>query len=70
MIDPVLHQRILSSASPATAKLTSYIAAFALLIFAVPPVLIGAAAASTGNNENVLCLFNCITKTVIFLFIQ
>lgn len=41
MTDSVCHQKTLSSSSPATAKLTSYIWAAALLIFAIPPRLIG-----------------------------
>uniref|UniRef100_H3D797 Solute carrier family 5 member 7 n=1 Tax=Tetraodon nigroviridis TaxID=99883 RepID=H3D797_TETNG len=51
MTDPVIHQRTLSSSSSATAKLTSCVAAFVLLIFAIPPMLIGAAAASTDWNQ-------------------
>ncbi|CAJ1066842.1 high-affinity choline transporter 1-like [Xyrichtys novacula] len=44
------HQRTLSASSLATAKITCIVAAFALLLFGIPPVLIGAAAASTDWN--------------------
>ncbi|XP_068597138.1 high-affinity choline transporter 1-like isoform X2 [Brachionichthys hirsutus] len=45
------YQRILSASSLASAKLTCFVAAFLLLIFAIPPVLLGAAAASTDWNQ-------------------
>ncbi|XP_074503158.1 high-affinity choline transporter 1-like [Sebastes fasciatus] len=45
-----LHQRTLSASSSATAKLTCFVAAFTLLIFGIPPILLGAAAASTDWN--------------------
>ncbi|XP_070772572.1 high-affinity choline transporter 1-like [Enoplosus armatus] len=45
-----LHQRTLSASSSATAKLTCCVAAFVFLIFGIPPILLGAAAASTDWN--------------------
>ncbi|XP_068183666.1 high-affinity choline transporter 1-like [Antennarius striatus] len=45
------HQRILSASSPATAKMSCIAAAFFILIFGIPPILIGAAAASTDWNQ-------------------
>ncbi|XP_029926918.1 high-affinity choline transporter 1-like [Myripristis murdjan] len=44
------HQRTLSASSSATAKITCFIAAAAVILFTVPPILIGAAAASTDWN--------------------
>ncbi|XP_056265575.1 high-affinity choline transporter 1-like [Pseudoliparis swirei] len=44
------HQRTLSANSSATAKINCFAAAAILLIFAIPPVLIGAVAASTDWN--------------------
>ncbi|KAM9795109.1 high affinity choline transporter 1-like [Neosynchiropus ocellatus] len=44
------HQRTLSALSPTTARLSCFIAAPLMIIFAVPSVLIGAAAASTDWN--------------------
>ncbi|XP_049927014.1 high-affinity choline transporter 1-like [Epinephelus moara] len=44
------HQRTLSASSTSTAKVMCLIAAFVLLIFGIPPVLLGAAAASTDWN--------------------
>lgn len=46
------HQRTLSASSSATAKLRCYAAAFLIPTFGIPPVLIGAAAASTGSCRN------------------
>ncbi|XP_068597252.1 high-affinity choline transporter 1-like [Brachionichthys hirsutus] len=45
------HQRNLSASSPATAKFTSIAAGFIIFIFGIPPILIGAAAASTDWNQ-------------------
>ncbi|XP_068160709.1 high-affinity choline transporter 1-like [Antennarius striatus] len=45
------HQRTLSASSTASAKLTCFVAAFLLMVFAIPPVLLGAAAASTDWNQ-------------------
>ncbi|XP_068604347.1 high-affinity choline transporter 1-like [Brachionichthys hirsutus] len=45
------HQRTLSASSAASAKLSCFVAAFLLLVFAIPPVLLGAAAASTDWNQ-------------------
>ncbi|XP_068184130.1 high-affinity choline transporter 1-like isoform X2 [Antennarius striatus] len=45
------HQRTLSASSTASAKTSCFAAAFAVLIFGIPPVLIGAAAASTDWNQ-------------------
>ncbi|XP_075902234.1 high-affinity choline transporter 1-like [Nelusetta ayraudi] len=45
------HQRILSASSLTTAKITCTAAAVLILIFAIPVVLIGAAAASTDWNQ-------------------
>ena len=42
-------QRVLSSKTAAGAELVSYIAAFGCFIMAVPPILIGAIAKSTGK---------------------
>ncbi|XP_074532262.1 high-affinity choline transporter 1-like [Halichoeres trimaculatus] len=44
------HQRTLSASSSATAKLRCYAAAFLIPTFGIPPVLIGAVAASTNWN--------------------
>ncbi|XP_074532207.1 high-affinity choline transporter 1-like [Halichoeres trimaculatus] len=44
------HQRTLSASSPSTARLTCLIASLAVLAFGIPPVLLGAAAASTDWN--------------------
>ncbi|KAM6997182.1 high-affinity choline transporter 1-like [Tautogolabrus adspersus] len=44
------HQRTLSASSSATAKCTCIVAGFLLLIFWIPSILIGAAAASTDWN--------------------
>ncbi|XP_054654962.1 high affinity choline transporter 1-like isoform X2 [Dunckerocampus dactyliophorus] len=44
------HQRTLSAASPATAKHLCFIAAFVILVFGIPPILLGAVAASTDWN--------------------
>ncbi|TKS65631.1 High-affinity choline transporter 1 [Collichthys lucidus] len=44
------HQRTLSASSSATAKLRCYAAALLIPIFGIPPVLIGAVAASTDWN--------------------
>ncbi|XP_042358434.1 high-affinity choline transporter 1-like isoform X2 [Plectropomus leopardus] len=44
------HQRSLSASSTSTAKITCLVAAFTLLVFGIPPILIGAAAASTDWN--------------------
>ncbi|XP_024916551.1 high-affinity choline transporter 1-like [Cynoglossus semilaevis] len=45
-----LHQRSLASSSLATAKTTSVVAGFLFIVFGIPPVLLGAAAASTDWN--------------------
>ncbi|XP_029927317.1 high-affinity choline transporter 1-like [Myripristis murdjan] len=44
------HQRTLSASSSATAKISCFVAAAAIILFAFPPILIGAAAASTDWN--------------------
>ncbi|XP_068440226.1 high-affinity choline transporter 1-like [Clinocottus analis] len=44
------HQRTLSACSSATAKINCFVAAAIIFIFAIPPVLIGAVAASTDWN--------------------
>ncbi|XP_041645766.1 high-affinity choline transporter 1-like [Cheilinus undulatus] len=44
------HQRTLSASSTATAKITCLVAGFILLLFGIPPILLGAAAASTDWN--------------------
>ncbi|XP_068183796.1 high-affinity choline transporter 1-like isoform X1 [Antennarius striatus] len=46
-----LHQRILSASSTASAKISCFASAFLILIFSIPPILIGAAAASTDWNQ-------------------
>uniref|UniRef100_A0A3B4AIJ5 Solute carrier family 5 member 7a n=1 Tax=Periophthalmus magnuspinnatus TaxID=409849 RepID=A0A3B4AIJ5_9GOBI len=46
-----LHQRTLSASSTGTAKITCCVAAVLLLICGIPPVLFGAAAASTDWNQ-------------------
>ncbi|XP_068184104.1 high-affinity choline transporter 1-like [Antennarius striatus] len=45
------HQRTLSASSTASAKISCFIAAFIILLFSIPPILIGAAAASTDWNQ-------------------
>ncbi|KAG8000386.1 High-affinity choline transporter 1, partial [Nibea albiflora] len=44
------HQRILSASSSHTAKVTCIVAAFVILVFGIPPILLGAGAASTDWN--------------------
>lgn len=46
------HQRTLAAASSATAQLTCFAAAFLYLLFGIPPILLGAAAASTGESDS------------------
>jgi high affinity choline transporter 7 len=43
----------LSSKTAAGAELISYVAAFGCIVMAVPPILIGAIAKSTGNFESI-----------------
>lgn len=45
------HQRTLSASSAQTAQLTCYAAAFVIVVLGIPPVLVGAVAASTGRNQ-------------------
>uniref|UniRef100_A0A671X6F8 High-affinity choline transporter 1-like n=1 Tax=Sparus aurata TaxID=8175 RepID=A0A671X6F8_SPAAU len=45
-----IHQRILSAASSATAKRSCFLAAFIYLVLMIPPILLGAATASTDWN--------------------
>uniref|UniRef100_UPI0037E860A5 high-affinity choline transporter 1-like n=1 Tax=Semicossyphus pulcher TaxID=241346 RepID=UPI0037E860A5 len=45
------HQRTLSASSSANAKITCFVAAFILPLFGIPPILLGAAAASTDWNS-------------------
>ncbi|KAM4607421.1 high-affinity choline transporter 1-like [Polymixia lowei] len=45
-----VHQRILSAASSNSAKITCYIAAVNIIIFGIPPAIIGTVAASTDWN--------------------
>uniref|UniRef100_A0A3Q3W5P1 Solute carrier family 5 member 8 n=1 Tax=Mola mola TaxID=94237 RepID=A0A3Q3W5P1_MOLML len=47
---PNFHQRTLSAASSATAKITCFAAAFIVPVLGIPPILLGAAAASTNWN--------------------
>ena len=49
----VYFQRVLSSKTAAGAGLISYVAAFGCILMAVPPILIGAIAKSTGNFESI-----------------
>ncbi|XP_056251695.1 high affinity choline transporter 1-like [Seriola aureovittata] len=44
------HQRTLSASSSSSAKMSCFVAAFCILIFGIPPILIGAVAASTDWN--------------------
>ncbi|CAJ1066837.1 high-affinity choline transporter 1-like isoform X1 [Xyrichtys novacula] len=44
------HQRTLSASSSTTAQLTCLVAAFVFFLFGIPPILLGAAAASTDWN--------------------
>uniref|UniRef100_UPI003AB0E8D9 high-affinity choline transporter 1-like n=1 Tax=Centroberyx gerrardi TaxID=166262 RepID=UPI003AB0E8D9 len=44
------HQRTLSASSSATAKISCFVASAFVVIFAIPPILIGATAASTDWN--------------------
>ncbi|XP_053291565.1 high-affinity choline transporter 1 isoform X3 [Pleuronectes platessa] len=48
-----LHQRTLAASSLATAKLSCLVAAFLILVFGTPPILLGAAAASTAGFHRV-----------------
>ncbi|XP_068597079.1 high-affinity choline transporter 1-like [Brachionichthys hirsutus] len=45
------HQRTMSASSTASAKISCFAAAFVVLLFGIPPVLIGAAAASADWNQ-------------------
>ncbi|XP_068183762.1 high-affinity choline transporter 1-like [Antennarius striatus] len=45
------HQRTLSASSTATAKLTCIIAAFVIILFGIPVILLGAAVSSTDWNQ-------------------
>ncbi|KAM9707851.1 high-affinity choline transporter 1-like [Menidia menidia] len=45
------HQRILSASSSASARFTCLVAAFLIVVFGIPPILIGAAASSTDWNQ-------------------
>ncbi|XP_068184060.1 high-affinity choline transporter 1-like [Antennarius striatus] len=47
----IFHQRILSASSPSTARITSIAAGFMLLVFGIPPTLLGAAVSSTDWNQ-------------------
>ncbi|XP_041645749.1 high-affinity choline transporter 1-like [Cheilinus undulatus] len=44
------HQRTLSAASPSTAKIMCLLAGFVIFVFGIPPILFGAAVASTDWN--------------------
>ncbi|XP_068424063.1 high-affinity choline transporter 1-like [Clinocottus analis] len=44
------HQRILSASSTSAARTTCFVAAFTILLFGIPPILIGAVAVSTDWN--------------------
>lgn len=48
------HQRTLSSSSTSTARIVCFIAAGLVIIAGIPPVLIGAVAATTGNLDGLL----------------
>lgn len=43
-----LHRRILSAASSSVARTSCFVSSFAVLIFGIPPILIGGVAVSTG----------------------
>ncbi|XP_068184078.1 high-affinity choline transporter 1-like [Antennarius striatus] len=45
------HQRTLSASSPSTARITCIVAGFLLLLFGIPPILLGAAVSSTDWNQ-------------------
>ncbi|XP_068183365.1 high affinity choline transporter 1-like isoform X2 [Antennarius striatus] len=45
------HQRTLSASSPSTARITCIVAGFLLLLFGIPPTLLGAAVSSTDWNQ-------------------
>lgn len=45
------HQRTLSASSSATAKITCFAAAFIVPTLGIPPILLGAVAASTGTAQ-------------------
>lgn len=45
------YQRTLSSSSTATARMICFIAAGVVIVLGIPPVLIGAVAASTGTPD-------------------
>ncbi|XP_077350633.1 high affinity choline transporter 1-like isoform X3 [Festucalex cinctus] len=47
----IFHQRTLSAASPSTAKRVCFISAAALIVFGIPPILLGAVGASTDWNQ-------------------
>lgn len=69
------HQRTLSAASSATAKITCFAAAFIVPTLGIPPILIGAVAASTGtelemNNSRVNHLQPSLIPPAEFVKIQ
>lgn len=45
------HQRTLSAASSSTAKITCFAAAFIVPTLGIPPIILGAVAASTGTEQ-------------------
>ncbi|XP_068184080.1 high-affinity choline transporter 1-like [Antennarius striatus] len=45
------HQRTLSASSPSIARITCIVAGFLLLLFGIPPILLGAAVSSTDWNQ-------------------
>lgn len=45
------HQRTLSAASSSTAKITCFAAAFIVPTLGIPPIILGAVAASTGAQQ-------------------
>lgn len=53
------HQRTLSAASSSTAKITCFAAAFIVPTLGIPPILLGAVAASTGTVQEQKCHSSC-----------
>lgn len=50
------HQRTLSAASSATARITCFVAAPLIFVLGIPSVLIGAVAASTGTDTMMMMI--------------
>ncbi|TNN26604.1 High affinity choline transporter 1 [Liparis tanakae] len=61
------HQRTLSATSTSAARFTCFVAAFTVLIFGIPPILIGAVAVSTGLIG--VSLTNIQSSIILLMFL-